>query len=160
MWAFIFFVSYFCFIYLCISFILLTYCLATWYSLFLTSCFQILSCNISCPLVLFANPVTILSFVTSRYLALLSCLCYFVLSCHLFFSYHCAFSSCLLPYCVFFLIFFVFNLLGKIRLVGFSRGGWKNQTSTEVLRRSPQWAFNTHTHTHTEWERDRLTSRP
>ena len=22
-------------------------------------------------------------------------------------------------------------------------------TSTEVLRRSPQWAFNTHTHTHT-----------
>ena len=24
-----------------------------------------------------------------------------------------------------------------------------NITSTEVLRRSPQWAFNTHTHTHT-----------
>jgi len=31
------------------------------------------------------------------------------------------------------------------------------KTSTEVLRRSPQWALNTHTHTntHTETERKR-----
>ena len=31
------------------------------------------------------------------------------------------------------------------------------ETSTEVLRRSPQWALNTHTHTntHTEAERKR-----
>ena len=29
----------------------------------------------------------------------------------------------------------------------------KRKTSTEVLRRSPQWAFNTHTHTDTERKR-------
>ena len=31
------------------------------------------------------------------------------------------------------------------------------KTSTEVLRRSPQWGFNTHihTHTHTRTERER-----
>ena len=37
------------------------------------------------------------------------------------------------------------------------------KTSTEVLRRSPQWALNTHTHTNThterEKEREKLTSR-
>ena len=29
-----------------------------------------------------------------------------------------------------------------------------DKTSTKVLRRSPQWAFNTHTHTHTHTERE------
>ena len=43
--------------------------------------------------------------------------------------------------------------------------GDDKETSTEVLRRSPQWALNTHTHTHTQThtqkqrEREKLTSR-
>jgi hypothetical protein len=31
----------------------------------------------------------------------------------------------------------------------------KKKTSTEVLRRSLQWAFNIHTHTHTQREREK-----
>ena len=39
--------------------------------------------------------------------------------------------------------------LKKIWTYGVKPLEW-NKTSTEVLRRSPQWAFNTHTHTHTQ----------